>query len=311
MLPLLVLLLSAPAASAPELRIEAPPKLAAVRTRIGAIDPQRWADIARLTGADPAGPPIRVVLADAASEWAARTPDWIAGLAVGSDLVVLFPERTPGYPHQSIEDVLRHEIAHALIARSARNRPVPRWFHEGLATAAERPWELQDRTRLIYELVTGPRLTLDQIDALFAGDRDAQTRAYVLSSRFVRDLLDTHGEAVAADILSAVGTGLSFEQAFARATGESLSAAEAAFWEGQRTWTTWFPLATSTTTLWIVIMLLSLWAIRRARRRRAERRERWEAADEVEGTENVEDVEGEEVEETGEVDRVRFKAPDE
>jgi len=275
--PLLVALaLIAQVTAVPELRIEAPPELAGVRHRIGSIDPQRLADIAALTGLEHPGPPIRVVLADERSEWAGRMPSWIAGLAVGGDLIVLFPARTPGYPHGSLEDVLRHEIAHVLIARSAGGEPVPRWFHEGLATAAERPWDLRDRTRLIYELVTGPRLTLDEIDALFTGDRGAQTRAYALAQRFVRDLLDEYGEPVAAEMLAHVGEGVPFEGAFARATGRSLLAAEAEFWERQRTWTTWFPLLTSGTTLWIAIMLLALWAVRRRRRRRAAQRRKWE-----------------------------------
>ena len=260
---------------APELHVEAPPDLAGVRARLESIDTQRLADITAMTGLADPGPAIRVVLAGEGSEWAARMPPWIAGLAVGGDLIVLFPSRTPSYPHGSLEDVLRHEVAHVLIARAAPGRPVPRWFHEGLATAAERPWELRDRTRLVYELVTGPRLTLEQIDALFTGDRGAQTRAYALAGRFVRDLLDAHGGGVGAEILSHLGDGVPFDQAFARATGRSLLAAEADFWNRQRTWTTWFPLVTSTTTVWIVIMLLALWAVRRRRQKRAAQRRRW------------------------------------
>lgn len=278
-------------AAAPELRIEAPSGLAGIQTRLESIDAERLADLVRTTGLKDAGPPIRVVLADERSRWASRMPSWIAGLAVGGDLIVLFPARTPSYPHGSLEDVLRHEIAHVLIARAAGGEPVPRWFHEGLATAAERPWELRDRTRLVYELVTGPRLTLDQIDALFEGDRDAQTRAYALAGRFVRDLLDEHGETVGAEILTHLGAGAPFPQAFARATGRTLLAAEAEFWERQRTWTTWFPLVTSTTTLWIVIMLLALWAVRRRRQRRAARHRRWEEEErEREGEGEDEDV---------------------
>jgi hypothetical protein len=271
-----VLALLAHLATVPELRIEAPAELAGTRTRLESIDPERLAPIAELTGLPAPGPPIHIVLADERSDWGRRTPDWIVGLALGEDAIVLFPARTPAYPHGSLEDVLRHEIAHVLIARAAGGQPVPRWFHEGLATAAERPWGLRDRTQLVYELVTGPRLSLDQIDALFGGDRGARTRAYALAGRFVRDLLDAHGDGVAAGILSRVGDGIPFHAAFAGATGRSLLAAEAEFWERQRTWTTWFPLLTSTTTLWVVIMLLALYAVRRRRQTRAEQRRRWD-----------------------------------
>jgi hypothetical protein len=47
---------------------------------------------------------------------------WIAGFASNGEgpekkdeMVVLFPARTPSYPNSSLEDVLRHEVAHVLI----------------------------------------------------------------------------------------------------------------------------------------------------------------------------------------------------
>jgi hypothetical protein len=39
-----------------------------------------------------------------------------------------------------------------LITRAAGGRPVPRWFHEGLAMAAERTWGFEDQARLFQEL---------------------------------------------------------------------------------------------------------------------------------------------------------------
>ena len=69
---------------------------------------------------------------------------WTAGFAIGNDgLIVLFPARSPRYPHDTLEDVLRHEVAHVLIDRAARGQRVPRWFHEGLAIVVERPWRLE------------------------------------------------------------------------------------------------------------------------------------------------------------------------
>jgi hypothetical protein len=63
------------------------------------------------------------VLATESSDWARGVSPWIAGFAVGSDLVVLFPARSPSYPDNTLEDVLRHEVTHVLIWRAAAVSP--------------------------------------------------------------------------------------------------------------------------------------------------------------------------------------------
>jgi hypothetical protein len=275
---LLVFILTAQVAAQqpPALTIDAPPELRAARARLESYDLRTLSDIVRLVGLDAPGAPVRVVLADDASEWARRVSPWTAGLAIGStDLIVLFPTRSPVYPHDSLEDVLRHEVAHVLIDRAAGGRPVPRWFHEGLAVAAERPWGLEDRSRLAWELLRGPRLTLDQIDGLFSGGQAAQARAYALAAAVVRDLMREHGSRAPADILRGLASGRTFDDAIQSAALRPLPAIEAEFWSRQRRWTVWIPIATSTTVVWLGVLVLAALAVRR-RRQRAERiRRRW------------------------------------
>jgi hypothetical protein len=266
----------------PELRLEAPPDLAAARARLESVDPERLRAIAPLVGLDRPGAPIRVVLAPEGSDWARSMPPWVAGFALVDDgVIVLFPNRSPVYPHDTIEDVLRHEVAHVLIGRAAAGHAVPRWFHEGLALAAERPWGLRDRTRLIAELALGPRHTLASLDALFQGEVTEQTRAYAVSGALVRDLLARHGRLLPSTVLARVADGVPFDVAFEQVTGRSLLAAEAAFWRDQRVWTTWLPLVTSTTTLWLIVAVLAVYAMRRLRAQRAARRAQWPEAEDL------------------------------
>lgn len=265
---------------APRLEIDAPPALAAARARLEAFDPMPLVGVARLVGLNESGPAIRVVLATESSSWARQVSRWTAGFAFAdTETVVLFPARAPAYPHDTLEDVLRHEVAHVLIARAAGGRPVPPWFHEGLAMAAERTWGLEDRTRLVLELTLGPRVGLGELGRLFAGDRRAQARAYALAGAFVRDLLHRHGATAPGEILARVKRGMPFDAGFADATGATLAEAEAAFWQDQRLWTTWVPLLTSTTAVWMVVTLLALFAIRAMRKKSAALRRRWAEQD--------------------------------
>jgi hypothetical protein len=259
----------------PELRIEAPPGLSAEKSRLESFESKRLTEVVRLIGLRHPGPPIDIELASHSSDWARSVPPWTAGFA-RQDKVVIFPSRSPTYPDSTLADVLRHEVAHALIWRASSGRPIPRWFNEGLAMAAERGWKFRDQTQLFIQLVSGTRLSLHELDRLFEGGQADQTRAYLLSGALVQNLMTKHGDAVGGRILEQVGRGASFETAFTDVAGQSTSAAETEFWNRQRVWTTWIPVVFSQETLWMVITLLALVAILRRRKRSAEIRKRWE-----------------------------------
>jgi hypothetical protein len=264
----------------PQLNIEAPPQdaeLAAARSRLESFDSTRLRGVMRLVGLDHPGPAIRVVLASETSEWAHEVPPSTAGFAVGEDsLVVLFPSRSPTYPYDSLEDVLHHEVAHVLIARAAVGKPLPRWFQEGLAMAAERTWGLEDQARLLQELTFVQPTPLDQVNALFAEDEGARVRAYTLSGAFVRDLIRQHGSSAPADLLARMAAGASFDDAFAQVIGHGVAEEEAAFWNRHRFWTRWGPFLTTADALWMIVTLLAVYAIFRRRQQRAALRRKWE-----------------------------------
>lgn len=261
----------------PALVIMAPVELASARSRLESFNRLPLADIAGTVGLAEPGPAIQVVLAAEDSEAARGAGAWIAGYALSNaGLVVLFPARSPVYPHDTLEDVLRHEVAHVLIARAAGGRGVPRWFHEGLAVVVERPWDLEDRSRLAWELLAGPRLRLREVDAMFEAGPAAQSRAYSLSAAFVRDLIREHGGTAPAAILRLVRDDVPFDRAVATVAGQPLGIAEAGFWERQRVWTVWMPMVTSGEAFWIGVILLAALAVWRRHRHSAGIRQKWD-----------------------------------
>jgi hypothetical protein len=272
------LMSKAPGISAelPELRIQGPPQLNAVRTRLESLDRQRLEDVSRLLRIEDSGPVINVILATENSDLARGVPRWISGFAVGeSDLVVLFPSRSPRYPSDTLEDVLSHEVAHVLIRRASAGQPIPRWFNEGLAMAAERNRRFRDQTELLYQLVTGSRTNLEELNLLFSGGQNDQNRAYALAGALVHDVLQRYGPAAGGEILLRVRRGARFDAAFEDVTGLTPDRMETEFWDGQRIWATWIPIVASSTTLWLIVTVLALLAIYRRQRRNREIEERW------------------------------------
>lgn len=264
----------------PVLLFEASPSLRPVQTRLESWNLNSFRRIVILVGLRDAGDPIRVVLATDDSAEARRVPAWVGGYAVSAhDLIVLFPSRAPAWPHDTLEDVLRHEVTHILIDRAASGHPVPRWFHEGLSEAAERPSTLGDAARLASAMLSGPRRSLAEIDALFDGTPQSSARGYVLSAAVVRDLMATHGPAFPATVLQHVASGQPFDVAMATLTGRPLTSVAADFWDRQRRWTLWVPLLASSSVVWLVIIALGAMARRRRRQRTAALRRQWDTED--------------------------------
>lgn len=267
-------------AKAPQLIVNAPPSLARAAARVKAIDPDRLLDSMRLVGLEDPGPPIQVFLGPEGSDLAAGVPSWVSGYAFGEQgVIVLLPARTPTYPESSLEELLRHEVAHVLVTRAAGGRPMPRWFHEGLAMIAGLSWGFDDRSQLTMALVGGGAVPLEQVERQFGAGPSAVHRAYAISGAFANELLSRHGQDAAARILDGVAEGLSFDDAFRRATGVTLAEAERSFWRRQTFWYRWVPILTSSATLWIGITLLAVWAMGKRRARDAALRKVWEEED--------------------------------
>lgn len=263
--------------------VDAPAELESIVSQVRDFDTTRLVSVMRLTGIQDAEQPIRILLMPEQSATARNTPEWVAGFADSArDLVVLFPSRIGSYPYRTLESVVYHEVAHILINRAANGRRVPRWFNEGLASAAERSWDIEDRSRFTWELVVGRALTATQLETLFGQDRGDVARAYVLSEALVRDILQRHGPLTAARLLSRMAGDISFEAALYATTGLTISEHVSLFWDRHAIWKRWIALAGHPFTLWGFATFLALVAIWRHRRRRFERRQQWEMEERAE-----------------------------
>src|SRR5688572_21407697 len=86
----------------PTLTIIAAPELRPTAAQIERLDRSTFVSVMRLVGLRHAGPPITVILSTEQSGVARETPSWIAGFAqAATSAIVLFPARTPSYPHDS------------------------------------------------------------------------------------------------------------------------------------------------------------------------------------------------------------------
>jgi hypothetical protein len=262
-----------PALLALTLTVNAPPSLASAAARIGAID-QQGLEAALVTAGltPPASVDVTLVAED--DPLAREAPSWIVGRAFADRHVLIFPARVTRYPYDSLESVMRHEIVHLALFATAGGHPLPRWFHEGVATSVDAGWGMTDQARLVVAALTGP--TIEEVSDLFRSDAQPDTAlAYLLATALVNDLRDRHGPDVPGRIVRRVEAGAPFARAFAREIGETPDAAAARAWASYRRWTNWVPALASASTVWTVILLLAFLAFIARRRRRLRLRQQW------------------------------------
>jgi len=267
-------------AASPAFIFEAPESLEPLVLQLKRINTTAIERIIDLMGLAHAGPSIRVILAPDNSPPAQGTPEWMVGYALSeSSTIVLLTDRVLTYPNNSLNDVFLHEIGHILVHRAAGGQPLPRWFDEGLAMMAARTWDLEDRARLVWAMVSSTEPSLEELNALFLKDATSVRQAYVLSYAFTLDLLEQAQPNIPKRILEKVKQGLAFGDAFFQTTGLSLAQAQEEFWSRQTLWNRWIPVATSSAALWLTITFLAFWAYTKQRRRAAAIKQQWQEDD--------------------------------
>jgi hypothetical protein len=271
-----VLVLLLPAAGVAEWRLEihAPASLAGAAERIRRLDGRALESaLARAGLALP--PEARVTLLAEDDPRARSTPSWVVGLAFPPRDIAIFPARITSYPYDSLESVLRHEVAHLALDIAAEGRPLPRWFHEGVAISVDAGWRVTHQARLLFEVAREP--AVGDVETLFVSDHQHETtRAYLLAAVLVADLRQRHGADLPGAVARRVAAGEPFERAFEIETGDTPDGAATRAWAAYVRWTTWIPALTSASALWLVILAVATAAFVARRRRRARIRRRWE-----------------------------------
>jgi hypothetical protein len=268
-------LFSAQAAAAKpfDVRIDAPAQLERLAERLRRVDPAALARALAAAGLE-LPPRVYVTLLAEDDPRAAAAPRWIVARAFGVDTIVIFPARIAAYPYDSLESVFLHEITHLALNARAGGRPLPRWFHEGVAVSVESGWGIGSQARLLLAAARGP--AIDDVSRLFLSESQPDTTtAYLLAAALVEDLRDRHGLDTPGRIAGHVARGAAFEEAFRRETGEGVDEAAARAWRAYRG-LRWLPVVTGAAGLWGWILLLAFIAFAVRLKRRRERRRRWQ-----------------------------------
>ena len=218
----------------------------------------------------------------------APPPDYAVGVAYPeADLVLLTLTAPETWERPELRQVFAHELAHVALHRAVSDggieRPLPRWFDEGVAVhvAGERSIE---RVEVLWQAtVAGRLLPLDQLDG-FPGRPHEVSLAYAESADFVAWLLrrGDDGPARLRELLERIRGGLAFEPAVALTFSVSLDTLENEWLDALSERYTLTPLLLGGGLAWVLIGVLVVLAFRRKRSTAQQTLDRWSEEERVE-----------------------------
>lgn len=225
----------------------------------------------------PGDRPLRLVLATTRARFDSvtrgRLPAWAEGAALPDvGLVVLISGGAPDRVNRN----LRHELAHLALRWHVR-RNLPLWFEEGYAARAAAEWDRLDALRLSWQLATGRRLTLEDLDRALRGDAGDAAAAYGLATTAVLMLERWGGDAGLTRLLQALAGGASFDAALRSTFYVTAGDFEERWQRDVRSRYGWLASAAAGAFAWSVFGVVLVVLVLARRRRDRERRARLDA----------------------------------
>jgi hypothetical protein len=176
-------------------------------------------------------------------------PEWVKGVANPPRGEIAISLHAPDGSISDFENTLRHELVHVALYRAAGDRPLPRWFHEGVAESLTEEVSLA-RSESLAQAVFGRGVPqLERLDASFSADKRQVEVAYAAARDFVTFLryYDDDESHMFRRLFSELRNDHGFEASFIRAYDRSLGELDEEWRSGLLGRFMWYPLMASGT----------------------------------------------------------------
>ncbi len=231
---------------------------------------------------EPGGAQIRVIMAYTEEEFNQFRPPndpfpaWVSAVAYpeSGTMILRSPRLIPGHGEDT-HKTFTHELTHLLLAERYGRHPLPRWLNEGVAMAASGEWHPSQDFVMARAVLTGRLIPLEELAVAFREDERIR-QAYIQSRSLVQFLIIRHGEEGLRRLLESLSRGVSFETATEEALGTPFEAFEGQWLRHVRTRYNWIPVLTSSTVLWLLVIMGLAWVWIRKRRQNRRTQEGWQ-----------------------------------
>ncbi|MBN2010377.1 hypothetical protein JW960_13610 [candidate division KSB1 bacterium] len=230
----------------------------------------------------PSEAPITIYLCASEQQYNALTsnalPEWSAGAAIPSQRTIVLKTYQP-YPELHTTAV--HELVHIMV-HSIINKPIPRWFDEGLAVYYSDDKVLASRSLVSKALLSNSIIALSDIDRVLSFDQTKAHLAYQESYLTILFLVDKYGIEKLNQLIYAINDAPTLDDAFQQTLGIDLWDFELAWFKYIQKRHRWNFLADIDNYLWIIILGIFLVGFISIRFRNWKTIKRWEQEEENE-----------------------------
>lgn len=225
---------------------------------------------------------VRVMIARSTGEMetfappGAPYPEYAAGVAY-SELGLVLLTLSPVHPGEelNLDEVFRHELAHVALHDAVGGQSVPRWFNEGFAVFASGESSFVRMKTLSMATVGGSLIPLHELDVSFPRDETSVGVAYAEAVDVLRFLVRREDQHRFRALIGELREGKAFEQSVKEAYSIDLATLEYEWREDASRRYTFWPFLLSGSFLWVVGLVVFVWAWRRRKRRDKVTLQRW------------------------------------
>lgn len=192
-------------------------------------------------------------------------PSWAAAVTYPEKRLILLPvlgssSRIP------LDAVFSHELTHMALHDITKGRFVPRWFNEGLAINVSGELFIERIKILVQSVAFGNIRPIKSIDRFMPAHEYQATLSYAESGDFVMFLYKKGGKGRIRGLLYQIRDGNDFYQSLTIIWGKTWRELEGEWRENLLYRFGFFPIISAGSTIWILIVVLLLWAFIKRRR---------------------------------------------
>jgi hypothetical protein len=205
-------------------------------------------------------------------------PSWSAAVAYPSlNLIIIqSPKAIKG---QSIDlgKILKHEFTHIALGKAfSKREEIPLWLNEGLAMYESREWDLSRISTITRAVLTDSLIPLSEITRLFPLEANKAELAYSESFYLISFLISQYGKENFHRFLKEYSGGKALKEVLREVYGIKWEDFEEKWKNYLKVRFSWFPLVTSTTTLWFLVTVVFILAYIRKKKAARLKFEQWE-----------------------------------